>query len=198
MGLKYKYFEAKLFTCAVLQNWKLFSSKRKIHRAKPQFGQSPTFFILAWSPLPPPPQVYAWRARCDTRTHAFWGRLLLFCFKSRVCGCVRLSPKGISQLISSIKDEERTIAQHLKSRQSAWSEHTGQSVVNNRIILLKKGNFIHELTVKTVCTVFFVAFTLQSDGWQLVLLPAKANLFVLVECIYVIVQVAAAMAKKQL
>ena len=45
---------------------------------------------------------------------------------------------------------------------------------------------------------FFVAFTLQSDGWQLVLLPAKANLFVLVECIYVIVQVAAAMAKKQL
>ena len=74
----------------------------------------------------------------------------LFCFKSRVCGCV-------SQLISSI-------AQHLKSRQSAWSEHTGQSVVNNRTILLKRGNFIYELTAKTVCTMFFVAFTLQSDG----------------------------------
>ena len=126
----------------------------------------PRFSFWLGHPSPPPPPGLR-LAGPMWHTHACVLRLFtLFCFKSRVCGCVRLSPKGISQLISSI-------AQHLKSRQSAWSEHTGQSVVNNRIILLKKGNFIHELTVKTVCTMFFVAFTLQSDGWQLVLLPAK-------------------------
>ena len=104
---------------------------------------------LVHSFRPPPRSMPAGHMRSEA--------VYLFCFKSRVCEFVRLSPKGISQLISSI-------AQHLKSRQSALSEHTGQSVVNNRTILLKRGNFIYELTAKTVCTMFFVAFTLQSDG----------------------------------